>query len=58
MRAADWVLEAVFSVAGDGVVGAAGEVGVFACGEGGWDGDDGDGGGVDVEAFVGALGEG
>lgn len=45
-------------MAGDGVVGAAGEVGVFACGEGGWDGDDGDGGGVDVEAFVGALGEG
>ena len=58
MRAADWVLEAVFSVTWDGVVGAAGEIGVFACGERGWDGDYGDGGGVDVNAFVRALGEG
>lgn len=49
-------MEAVFTA---GVVfGAAGEIGVFACGEGGWDGDYWDRGWMDLRAFVGAFGEG
>jgi hypothetical protein len=52
---AEGCLETVFPA---GVVlGAAGEIGIFACREGGWDGDDGDGGRVDLGAFVGAFGE-
>lgn len=43
-------------LAAGGVVCCAGEVGVLACGEGGGDGDDGDGGCVDVGALVGTCG--
>jgi hypothetical protein len=39
-------------LAAGGVVRCAGEVGVLGCGEGGGDGDDGDGGCVDVGALV------
>lgn len=58
LRAADWVLEGVLAagVRVRGVVCAAGEVGVFACRERGWDGDYRDRGVLDVGGFVGALG--